>query len=145
MLGRCFLFLAFTFWLGCSTRGTLEVANLDRPLTDLQSIAARSMPLGLRRTSANGREYFSNYFLAADRRFKPADKGPERSYAHILVLGDRRPYDLEILVHRERLEGSAYVEFGLDQRIAKVIRSRVVQELTKRREDLNIIDDFRVF
>jgi len=138
----------------CATKGSLRIAELDRPLMDLQNIAAKSMPLGLRKTSPNGREYFSEYFIASDRKFKPAEKSPVRSYAHVLVLGDRRPYTIEVLVHTEKFSktgagatGSApgYEEIGLDKGLAKVVRKRIVQQLNKRREDLNIIDDFRVF
>jgi hypothetical protein len=125
-----------------------------RSLADLQKIAAKSMPLGLRQTSPNGREYFSDYFIASDRKFKPAEKSPVRSYAHVLVLGDRRPYVIEVLVHTEKASKAAmaasgnttgYEEIGLDKGLAKVVRKRVLQQLNKRREDLNIIDDFRVF
>ena len=104
------------------------------------------MPLGLRKTSPNGREFYSNYFVVDGRKFKSADKSPIRRYAHILVLGDRRPYNLQILVHVEKgPQGQGFREVGTDQRLAKVIRNRVVQQLNKRREDMNIIDDFRVF
>lgn len=107
------------------------------------------MPLGLRKTSPNGREFFSNYFVTEGRKFKPADKLPQRMYAHILVLGDRRPYSMQVIVHREKAVAgrgaTGFEDVGTDQGIAKVIRRRVVQQLTKRREDMNIIDDFRVF
>ena len=124
------------------------VNDLDRPLTDLQRIAAKSMPLGLRNTSPNGREYFSNYFQAVDRKFKPAEKENDRSYAHVLVLGDRRPYNIQIFVHKERKSTQAvsgYEEIGLDVGLARTVRKRIIAQLNKRREELNVIDDFRVF
>ncbi len=126
----------------------MMVADLDRSLVDLQRIAARSMPLGLRSTSPNGREYFSNYFQTVDRKFKPADTEKERHYAQVLVLGDRRPYNIQILVHRERKSSTAvsgYEEIGLDLGLARAVRKRILSQLNKRREELNVIDDFRVF
>jgi hypothetical protein len=146
---RAFALLTLLVSAGCSTPGGYKIENLDRPLLDLQAVASKSMPLGLRKTSVNGREYFSQYFIASERKFKPAEKSPVRSYAHIFVLGDRRPYTIQIIVHREKLTkvngSTAFVETGLDHPVAKVVRSRVVQQLNKRREELNIIDDFRVF
>lgn len=129
--------------------GGARVEDLDRPLNDLQRVAARSMPLGLRRTSTNGREFFSKYFLAKSGEFKAAEEGSERRYAQILVLGDRRPYTIQIIVHVERLTttfgSGGYSEIGQDNELAQVVRRRFLNELHKRREDTNIIDDFRVF
>ena len=121
---------------------------MDRPLADLQHLAAKSLPLGLRKTSPNGREFFSNYFITNGRKFKLADKGPERRYAQILVLGDRRPYTLDVVVQIEKVDANApggYSIVGTDVGIAKVVKKRLQSQLNKRREDLNIIDDFRVF
>ena len=135
---------------GCSSRGTLRVSDLDRPLLELQQVAAHSLPLGLKSTSANGREFFSRYFVAnlKERKFKPAENSPERRFAQILVLGDRRPYTVQIVVHVERRDtdrAGGYSEVGTDVTAAEVIRRRFSQKLSERREDLNIIDDFRVF
>lgn len=128
--------------------GSVSISDVDRPLLDIQKIVQRSLPLGLRETSANGREFYSNYFLPKDRRFKPAEKLPERYYAHILVLGDARPYNIQVRVRRQKVESvreGIYRDLGSDQTIAKAIQRRVQDQLNKRREDLNIIDDFRVF
>ncbi len=146
MLVRLFALLTLSAITGCATSGSSSVNNLDRSLLELQSIASKSMPLGVRKTSPNGREFYSNYFVVDGRKFKPADKSPTRRYAHILVLGDRRPYEMQIMVHIENSsQGQGFQDAGIDQGIVKVIKSRVVQQLNKRREDMNIIDDFRVF
>jgi len=146
---KVFALLTLFAIAGCGTSGGVKINDLDRALLDLQGIAEKSMPLGLRKTSPNGREFFSNYFVTEKRKFKPAEKLPHRMYAHILVLGDRRPYTMQIIVHKEKAAtgrgASGFEDAGMDQGIAKVIRKRVVQQLTKRREDMNIIDDFRVF
>lgn len=71
-------------------------------------------------------------------------------YAKVVVLGDRRPYDLEVFVVRERRVATgqgpgSYETVGNDQRLAKVVMARITESLAKRREDRNFIDDFRVF
>lgn len=132
---------------GCATNGAATIPEVNRPLADLQKIAAKSLPLGLRKTSENDRELFSHYFETRDRKFRPAQKSEERRFAHIFILGDRRPYQIDVVVQIERREKDSptYVEAGTDAKLAKVIRQRIVQHLSKRREDLNFIDDFRVF
>lgn len=134
---------------GCVTKGANNLTDLDKPLADLQKVVVKSLPLGLRQTSPNGREFYSNYFVAKDRKFKPAANLAERNYAHVLVLGDRRPYDIQIMVKKERMDpakrAAGYVEAGSDQSLTEVIKKRILLQLNKRREELNIIDDFRVF
>ena len=145
---RVFAICTFLTLCSCMSSGGLTVGVVNRPLADLQHIAAKSLPLGLRKTSPNGREFFSNYFVSTDRKFKAADKAPERKYAQILVLGDSRPYTIQVYVQVERLDKSTlsgYSVVGTDVRIAKVVKKRIQSQLNKRREDLNIIDDFRVF
>ena len=128
------------------TFGGETIDDVNRPLLDLQKIIVHALPLGLRATSPNGREYFSNYFIASERTFRPADKLPLRTYAHVLVLGDQRPYTIQVFVRNERARSAnEYSDAGGDSAMAKVIQRRIKDQLSKRREDINIIDDFRVF
>lgn len=93
-------------------------------------------------------EWFSNYFVVQGRKFVPAKTAPVRYFAHVYILGDRRPYVIEVYVKRERRASprlNDYVEDGADQGLARIIHRRIQQQLSKRREDLNIIDDFRIF
>ena len=131
--------------ISCSTPGGLTVPDVDRPLLDLQRIASKSLPMGLRSVSTNGREYFSKYFIVVGRKFKSAEKLVERKYAHLLVLGDRRPYTIQVIVPIEKSIGGKTVIIGTDSAVAEVIRKRIRQQLTLRREDPNIIDEFRAF
>jgi hypothetical protein len=67
----------------------------------------------------------------------------------MIILGDRRPYNIEISVIKEEreVEGEdfSYYETGHDERLAKQLETALHTRLTKRREELNIIDDFRAF
>lgn len=93
-------------------------------------------------------EWSSNYFLTRGRKFVPAQTAPRRMYAHVYILGDRRPYVVEVYVKKERRVSpgtNTYADDGLDQELARVIQKRIQQQLSKRREELNIIDDFRIF
>jgi hypothetical protein len=154
MLNWHLLFFAILTITGCvsslGNRNAMKVQDIDWPLGELRAVAASVLPVGQRAASPNGREILSRHFtLEGARGYKPAGDATERYFASILILGDRRPYNVEILVTLERrvLRGNqfTYVIEGFDARLAKELERKFRLELTKRREDLNIIDDFRVF
>jgi len=133
-----------------NNRNAIIVRDVDWPLGELRAVVGSVLPVGQRAISPNGRELLSKHFiLEGTRGYKAAGDATERYYAAILILGDRRPYDVEILVTLERrvLRGNqfTYIVEGYDSRLAKELERKFRTELTKRREDLNIIDDFRVF
>lgn len=148
------LFFSIVLLQGCATiaasRHTARIKGVDWPLGELRSLAASMLPVGPRGQSGNGREIVSKHFVLEGKRdYKPSGDATERYFATVFILGDRRPYNLEILVTSEKrvLKGNqfTYVIDGYDTRLAKELEQRLQAELTKRREDLNIIDDFRVF
>jgi hypothetical protein len=147
--------LILVFLSGCSTlRGhhpeALLIEEVDWPISEIRQVAGALLPAGQRAVSPNGREMQSRHFLP-DRQggYRPAGDALERYFAHIMILGDRRPYKVEILVTHEKrvLRGNnfTYVITGYDKRLARELERKIRAELTKRREDRNIIDDFRVY
>lgn len=127
-----------------------RIENLDLPIHEVQKAVELNMPMGRRQVSANGREYLSEYFIVVNGKIQPAGNSPDRFYSHVFILGDRRPYTVQVSVIRERrISGESYSAkyegYATDQRIAKVLTKRIQQTLSKRRDDRNIIDDFRVF
>jgi len=145
---------AFMLSAGCASFSTtpnyaLLIKNVDWPLQDLSSLVAYELPTGLRTTSENGREFYSKHFILDGPKYKPAGDAVERYTATVIVLGDSRPYDIEIFVTKEKrvLTGSGfdYAEIGHNVMLARELEYKLRQELSKRREDRNIIDDFRVF
>lgn len=151
---RHLVILVFLFLSGCAVLGNnrhaLKISEVDWSLGEIRSSIGAIIPAGQRAMSPNGREILSRHFvLDRQRNFKPAGDALERYFAQFLILGDRRPYDVEILVTHEKrvLKGNQFVYMvsGYDPRLAKELEKRLRTELTKRREDRNIIDDFRVF
>jgi hypothetical protein len=134
---------------GCASWGSgLRIENLERPLPELQKAISRSLPLGERRSENNGMEWFSKYFAVKGHKFIAGNTAPVRYYAQVYILGDRRPYVIEVYVKRQRRtspQDADYADDGTDQQLAMVVQKRIQQQLSKRREDSNIIDDFRVF
>src|SRR5690606_27342274 len=67
-----------------------------------------------REISENGRELFSNYYDHRNLDFEPGKSGNERFYSHILILNDRRPYNIEVRVVVEEKKGPKFVIVGYD-------------------------------
>jgi hypothetical protein len=138
-----FLTIFLSALVGCVSRGYL-IDNQNYSLGDLKKtlVAIIGEP---RQVSENQRTIYSRYFSRRpDSRFDP-EKSPERLYAAITILGDRRPYNVQIEVIAEIKEGSSYVSQGSDEietnKLGRGIRTR----LNQGREERNIIDDFRAF
>ncbi|MCB0422871.1 MAG: hypothetical protein KDD61_17860 [Bdellovibrionales bacterium] len=146
MKNRVFAFVFVIFLSGCSTPGTYSMQSGNLALAFIQKTVDSSMPRGTRQVSANGREFYSNYFLPKGSDLINATSKSRRFYAHVQVFGDRRPYKIIVgVVLEARTEPGVYQYVKNDQRIAKALFKRIKHRLAKGREDQNVIDDFRVF
>ncbi|MGE3680454.1 MAG: hypothetical protein AB7G93_01930 [Bdellovibrionales bacterium] len=148
-----FIFSILPF-VGCaslfsSNPDALRIEDVDRPISEIRAIAARLLPVGQRAISPNGHEILSKHFKMDGTKYVPAADAAERFYAHIVILGDRRPYDIEVFVVHEkraaRENDYTYARVGVDPKLTSDLEQSLRQELTKRREERNIIDDFRVY
>lgn len=136
-----FLIWAFS---GCATPGVYRIDEQNLSLGDIRRAVIGTIGEP-RRLSENQRTYFSQYFSRkSDPKFDP-QKSKERLYAKVIILGDQRPYDIQLEVVAEQLEGRTYSQVGKDaseaKRLGKELRSRLHQGL----ENRNVIDDFRAF
>jgi hypothetical protein len=97
-------------------------------------------------TSENGRELISEYH---DKKghFDPAlAKGKSRCYTRILILGERRPYDIKVEVFQEvRVENDQYEVIAEDNELAQKLANQIETSLNQSLKNRNIIDDFRAF
>lgn len=138
-------FLGFLFVCGCASAVRIDTRKVS--LNEVVKIVESNLPAGRRSVSSNGRTFLSNYFVRGkEGEFTPANNAPIRHYARIVVLGDRRPYTIEVEVITEKREtGGQYDHFKYDEGLARVISRRIEKQLYQRREDRNIVDDFRIF
>jgi len=149
--------LALSFLLpGCAVYQQLTrdkdssyIEELDWPISNLRATIGAQIPISVKGVSSNGREITSRFFVPTNNGFKDGEEANVRYYVVYTVLGDRLPYDVQINVQREKrvLRGTnfVYVNAGPDARLAKSLAERLNHELTKRREDRNVVDDFRVY
>jgi hypothetical protein len=118
-------------------------------LGEVKNFIKHVLPVGIRSLSDNGREFLSQYFLMDKKEYIPAKDASIRYYARILILNSSRPFEIEVEVREEmRHDINGRIVFqdgGYDLRIARLVKDQLKEALAKRRDDLNLIDDFRVF
>jgi len=128
-----------------------RIADVDKPLSSLRRAIQSSLPLGTRKITDGANRFESQYFIVGKRKFLKPLNAKHRYAAEVLIRGDRRPYSVEITVYKQvrskssKVTLNSFKDAGTDERIAELIKRRIIKQLSKRREDLNIIDDFRVF
>ena len=103
-----------------------------------------SLPNGQRKAVQGGREFYSNFFVPKSGQYS-SQKDSVRFYAYVVILGDRRPYDIQITVYRQELKGREYHDVGVDKGLGRMVMRKLQSALSKRRGERDFIDDFRVF
>lgn len=140
-----FLFLGLSFLLGgCANKAKIQ--NVMLPLITVKKTVISRFPFGtVREESLNGRELLSQYFNPANMEEEAGDR-PERAFVKAIILGSGRPYSVDVKVFREkRVKGTAYAKPVLDKKLTDELTTKVREALADRRDDRNIIDDFRAF
>jgi hypothetical protein len=139
-----FSVIAGLFLSGCRTGG---VILRDTPLGISETRKAVVTVTGEpRNMSTNGREMFSHYYDHKGAEIVKMDMAKERYYTHVTILGDRRPYDIqvEVLVEGRTPEGS-FELMHRDDAKASTVAEKIRAALNQSRENRNVIDDFRSF
>lgn len=99
-----------------------------------------------RTISQNGREMTSHYYDKNGKKIDNMDMVKQRLYTHVTVLGDRRPYNVQVQVLVEgRDQDAGFYLMDRDDDKAAPVAERIRQALNKSRDSRNVIDDFRSF
>jgi hypothetical protein len=138
-----FLFVS-NFMVSCSTHRP-TMSDLMISYTGLKTVIKNNMPGGVLTESSNGRTLTSGYFLPNDLDNEPAESSRERAFAVVTILGTGRPYSLDIRAYREGKREKEFKSLGPDQELARAVANRIRRALADRREDRNLLDDFRAF
>lgn len=135
------LILCFAL-VGCATGASIDDANYS--VGEIKQVV-QSIVGDFRSQSQNQRTIYSKYF--GDKKDKAFDekKSKIRLYAIVMILGDRRPYDIDVEVVREKKTNEGYEDAGTDEMKAQEIAGEIVKRLHEGIENRNVIDDFRVF
>lgn len=139
--------LGFFIFLGLASCQTTGVFLRETPLNVSETRKAIVSVIGQPRiTSENGRELFSNFYDRKGHSDEEAKNLRERLFTHVTILGDRRPYDIQIEVVVEmRDKGGTYRKVENDDARAEKIAVDIQKALVQSRDNRNIIDDFRPY
>lgn len=99
-----------------------------------------------RSISENGRELLSKYYDKKGKEIAKMDMIRERYTTKVTVLGDRRPYDVqvEVLIESRDREGGFELTDRDDDKAA-TLAEKIKKALNQGRDGRNVIDDFRSF
>lgn len=145
-----FLFILFLGLASCATKSH-KTGPLKYSLVGVKEVAIATVPSGIKSTSPNGRELYFDYHPLpsrfAKRRGQTKDgKFLERAQTKVVVLGERRPYVVEVEVRVESLQYDGTYKFvRYSPSYSKFLTYRIQKSLAKRQESRDLIDDFRPF
>lgn len=140
------VFLSLTIGLGAlGCQAPAKINNVTLSLQTIRRAILSQLPQGIKEESLNGRELRSGFFNPKNWEEDATDK-PERAYAKVLVLESGRPYRIDVHVFREKKDKTGKYAKPIDDRIlTRKLVNRLKEALADRREDRNVIDDFRAF
>lgn len=134
------------FWLlSACAMGDVRLKEQDKSLNLIRTTIQNMMAPRPRNISQNLREYTSQFFSRKDEANFDPQTSNERAYAVFVILGDRRPYHVDISVFVERRQGSRYIKVGTDRKLAQELLVELRTRLHQSQEDRNLIDGFRAF
>lgn len=129
--------------VGCVSRGQ-QIKGINRTVNDIRT-TVKSI-YGIAHASQNERE-----LITGPLKVDPNDKTPSaqlmmRAYARIVIINDRRPYNILVEAYIERRTTSGtFVEVGLSESVSQDLAKELHRALLESRENWNVIDDFRAF
>lgn len=141
---RYFIAIAALFLMSCQTGGVvLRETPLGISETRRAIVSAIGEP---RRVSQNGRELYSQYYSRDNVNIKDPAAVSQRYYTQVIILGDRRPYDIQVVVvNEEKVDSRRFEVTGQDDGRASQVAENIRKRLNQSRENRNVIDDFRSF
>ncbi len=118
----------------------------ETPLSIGETRKVMTMVMGEPRfISQNGRELMSHYYDQKGR-FGSFEKEKSRFYTHVIILGERRPYDIQVMVKvQARQNNGKFVDLAIDERRSEEAAEKIRQALNESRDKRNFIDDFKPF
>lgn len=145
LLRLFFLSLSLSWIIGCSTyKGLAIVRRVDIPLQALQQEVAKALPGGPSEVLEKGRLFISKPFIIENGQPVVTRDSGRRYYVKIWLRGSR-PYTIDIKAIEEKVLGSKRQVLGSSDWVAKGMERLIRTRLTKRRKEMNLIDDFRPF
>ncbi len=128
---------------GCRTGVILQETPLGVSETRVAIVTVIGEP---RLVSPDGRELYSKFYDKKGNLIGRLEMATERYYTLVSILGDRRPYDLQVeVIIEDRGEDGKFMFFDKDEAKARPIAEKIKKALNQSLGNRNVIDDFRSF
>ena len=126
----------------CATHAPIQ--NVTLSYNAIKTVVVSNLPGGMKEESQNGRTLRSGFF--DPQTLKPEKFGAKtHAYVVVTILGSTRPYNLDVHAFTEEKSLDGYDDLGEDDALTDRLVERLRSSLANRREDRNVIDDFRAF
>ncbi len=137
LITACLVFLS-----SCQTNSAIQ--NVTLSYNAIKTVVVSNLPGGMRRESDNGRTLTSGFFDPAT--LKPEKAGLKiHGYVVVAILGSARPYNIDVHAFTEEKTKDGFEPLGENVDLSDRLAERLRSSLADRREDRNVIDDFRAF
>lgn len=133
----------------CSTFESLgphqsKVENISASLEEIRQAIGIQLSRHFSIIRKDGRYFKSNYYLRDENSIYNPETSTERLYSEFMILGDRRPFDMLVLVKSEKKVDGKFIELVDEVELTK----SAAEELEKRIKNRFILNDtleFRPF
>lgn len=136
-------FLISIFCVSCQHEGVI-LHETPMGLTEIRRVVTTVIGEP-RKITPNGYELTSAYYDAKEKPLERPNEARERFYTVVNILGDRRPYDIQVRVFVEVRTPQGFENVGLDEAFAQSWAGRIRKALHESRDKRNFVDDFKVF
>ncbi|HPI39709.1 MAG TPA: hypothetical protein PLJ21_02830 [Pseudobdellovibrionaceae bacterium] len=128
---------------GCRSGAQLEEVNSSLKEIHKAIFVIIGKP---REMSRDNKEVFSQYRDNKGNTIAQPDKVRERVHTFVYILGDRRPFSIQVeVIHEMKNEIGQYTVVKKDEKAANLLSDKIKAELAKGRDGQSLIDDFRPF
>ena len=142
-----------TIWLAmlllsasCSSRSkAVRTQEINQPLRLAHQAAQYALTSAVLKKSENNRVYFSKFHLPGKDLSATHNGQLQRAQVFIAILGDRRPYVIEVIYRVEKYENGKYRLDYYDKSQAAKYLDMVNEYLASRPDGVDFIDDFRPY
>lgn len=139
------LFILTTLPQCASSGKSVSSEEYTRPIRDMRKAIYYAFKGEVKKTSTNGRTFYSHWHTPGKNLKMPSYKKPERASLIVTLYGDRRPYWIKVLYRVEKLDGSKFKLDRYDKSLAKHYLALIEEYLASRPEERDVIDDFRPY
>lgn len=146
MIKLLFAYSGILILLSSCVGKSVETDTGKSSLPTVHQAIEYAMPGGIRTRGDNNREFFSFYHPPGGNPGQDARSAKKRAYAHIRILGDRRPYTIvvEYVIEKREHDGS-YKVHEKSKFYAEQILDKIKDYLVSRPSSRDVIDDFKAF